>query len=118
MENASENTEPLREVLELVTNKWTAMILCSLKGGMKRYSELQQELPSISQKMLTQTLKNLERDGMVERKSYPVAPPKVEYSLTPLGRSLIEPLSGLLKWAEEHIQEVRQARENYQQVEK
>ena len=76
--------------------------------------ELEKSLPSISQKMLTQSLKELERDGIIMRTAYPVVPPKVDYTLTTLGESLILPLNGLLQWAEEHILEVEQARTDYQ----
>jgi DNA-binding HxlR family transcriptional regulator len=111
---SEENTDLLREVLQVVASKWTALILCRLKSGNKRYSELQKELPGISQKMLTQSLKDLERDGIVARMSYPIIPPRVDYSLTPLGGTLIEPLAGLLQWAEEHIEQVKLARANVQ----
>ena len=109
-----ENTELLREVLQVVASKWTALILCRLKSGNKRYSELQKELPGVSQKMLTQSLKELEHDGIVARTSYPIIPPRVEYSLTPLGETLIAPLAGLLLWAEEHLEEVKCARALHQ----
>lgn len=102
-----------RQVLELIADKWTAIIIYRLAQGTKRYSELQREISGISQKMLTQTLRGLERDGIVERKVYPVVPPKVEYSLTPLGETLIEPLCKLCEWAETHVSEVEAARTHY-----
>lgn len=102
-----------RQVLELIADKWTAIIIYRLAQGTKRYSELQREISGISQKMLTQTLRSLERDGIVERKVYPVVPPKVEYSLTPLGETLIEPLCKLCEWAETHVSEVEVARTHY-----
>jgi DNA-binding HxlR family transcriptional regulator len=71
-----------------------------------RFGQLQREVEGISQKMLTQTLRSLERDGLVERKVYPTVPLKVEYSLTPLGETLKEPLSAICKWSEEHLPEV------------
>ena len=74
--------------------------------GTLRYSALQREIGDISQKMLTQTLRSLERDGLVRRKVYPVATPKVEYTLTSLGRTLIEPLQGLCRWSEKHLPEL------------
>lgn len=102
-----------RQVLELIADKWTAIIIYRLAQGTKRYSEIQREISGISQKMLTQTLRGLERDGIVERKVYPVVPPKVEYSLTPLGETLIEPLCKLCEWAETHVSEVEAARTHY-----
>ena len=101
---------PAQQALERIANKWTAIVICALSKGTKRYSELQREIGGVSQKMLTQTLRNLERDGLVERKVYPVVPPKVEYSLTPLGVTLVKPLVALCKWAETHIQEIQAAR--------
>lgn len=104
---------PSRQVLALIANKWTAIIIYCLSQGTKRYSELQREISGISQKMLTQTLRSLERDGIVKRQVYAVVPPMVEYSLTPLGKTLIEPLCNLCEWAESHIPEVEAARQHY-----
>lgn len=108
-----DDSSPSRQVLALIANKWTAIIIYCLSQGKKRYSELQREINGISQKMLTQTLRSLERDGIVERKVYAVVPPMVEYSLTPLGETLIEPLCHLCQWAETHISEVEAARDRY-----
>lgn len=105
---------PSRQVLDLIADKWTAIIIYRLSQGTKRYSELQREINGISQKMLTQTLRRLERDGIVERKVYAVIPPMVEYSLTPLGQTLIEPLCKLCKWAETNIPEIEAARRRYE----
>ena len=99
-----------QQVLELIANKWSALVIYALAQGTKRYSELQREIGGVSQKMLTQTLRSLERDGLVERTVYPVVPPKVEYSLTPLGRTLIEPLRSICKWAETHLHQLLVAR--------
>jgi DNA-binding HxlR family transcriptional regulator len=104
---------PSRQVLDLIADKWTAIAIYRLSKGTKRYNQLQKEIGGISQKMLTQTLRSLERDGIVSRMVYPVIPPMVEYSLTPLGETLIEPLSQLCKWAENHISEVETARNSY-----
>ena len=101
-----------RRVLDLIADRWTALIICSLAGGAQRYSELHRKIGGVSQKMLTQTLRKLERDGLVERRVYPVVPPKVEYSLTPLGRTLTGPLRAICKWAEEHLPELERARAN------
>ncbi|MGH9470835.1 MAG: winged helix-turn-helix transcriptional regulator [Terriglobia bacterium] len=98
------------QVLELIANKWTALVICSLGPGPLRYTELRRQIGGVSQKMLTQTLRNLERDGLVSRKIYPVVPPKVEYSLTPLGRTLFGPLRAICRWSEEHLAELNAAR--------
>ena len=92
-----------RVVLSRIADKWTALIIHVLASGTRRYAELQREIGGISQKMLTQTLRSLERDGLVARKVHPVVPPKVEYALTPLGRTLIEPLNGICRWSEKHL---------------
>jgi DNA-binding HxlR family transcriptional regulator len=104
---------PTQQVLDTIANKWSVIVVYSLSFGTKRHSELQRQISGVSQKMLTQTLRNLERDGLVVRKVYPVVPPKVEYSLTPLGETLIEPLGTICKWAETHIDEMQAARERY-----
>jgi DNA-binding HxlR family transcriptional regulator len=98
---------PSRLVLDRIADKWTALIIQVLAHGTKRYAALQREIGGISQKMLTQTLRSLERDGLVQRKVYPVVPPKVEYALTPLGRTLIEPLHALCRWSEKHLPELQ-----------
>ncbi|MBA2622148.1 MAG: helix-turn-helix transcriptional regulator [Chthoniobacterales bacterium] len=97
---------PSRVVLDRIADKWTALVIQILASGTLRHSELQRRIGDISQKMLTQTLRSLERDGLVRRKVYPVASPKVEYTLTPLGRTLIEPLQGLCRWTEKHLTEL------------
>jgi DNA-binding HxlR family transcriptional regulator len=98
---------PSRLVLERIADKWTALIIQILSKGTMRYSALQQQIGGISQKMLTQTLRSLERDGLVQRKVYPVVPPRVEYSLTRLGRTLIQPLRALCRWSEKHLPELQ-----------
>ena len=97
---------PSRLLLERIADKWTALIIQILARGTLRYSELQRQIGEISQKMLTQTLRSLERDGLVRRKVHPDASPKVEYTLTPLGRTLIDPLQGLCRWTEKHLPEL------------
>jgi DNA-binding HxlR family transcriptional regulator len=97
---------PSRLVLDRIADKWTALIIQVLAHGTQRYAGLQREIGGISQKMLTQTLRSLERDGLVRRTVHPVVPPKVEYSLTRLGRTLIEPLNGLCRWSEKHLAEL------------
>src|SRR5216110_1590998 len=98
---------PSRLVLDRIADKWTALIIQLLSKRTMRYAELQREIGGISQKILTQTLRSLERDGLVDRKVYPVVPPKVEYSLSKLGRTLIEPLRGLCRWSEKHLAELQ-----------
>jgi len=98
---------PSRLVLDRIADKWTALIIQILARGTMRYAALQREIGGISQKMLTQTLRSLERDGLVQRTVHPVVPPKVEYSLTRLGRTLIEPLHTLCRWSEKHLAELQ-----------
>jgi DNA-binding HxlR family transcriptional regulator len=98
---------PSRLVLDRIADKWTALIIQILARGTMRYAMLQREIGGISQKMLTQTLRSLERDGLVQRTVHPVVPPKVEYSLTRLGRTLIEPLHTLCRWSEKHLAELQ-----------
>jgi len=102
-----------QQVLGLIANKWTTLVIYALAQGTRRYSELQREIGGVSQKMLTQTLRNLERDGLVQRRLYPVIPPKVEYSLTPLGRTLIDPLRAICRWAEQHLHKLQAARASH-----
>ena len=103
-----------REVLSLMAEKWTILVLSALVYGVKRHGELKREIQGISQKMLTQTLRSLERDGLVERKAYPTTPPRVEYTLTPLGATFGELLKGVCAWAEEHYDQILLAREQYE----
>ena len=98
---------PSRLVLDRIADKWTALVIQILASGTMRYAELQRAIGGISQKMLTQTLRSLERDGLVQRTVHPVVPPKVEYSLTRLGRTLIEPLHALCRWSEKHLTELQ-----------
>src|SRR5467141_5263393 len=98
---------PSRLVLDRIADKWTALIIQILARGTMRYATVQREIGGISQKMLTQTLRSLERDGLVQRTVHPVVPPKVEYALTRLGRTLIEPLHGLCRWSEKHLAELQ-----------
>ncbi len=102
-----------QQVLGLIANKWTTLVIYALAEGTKRYSELQRGIGGVSQKMLTQTLRSLERDGLVQRHMYPVVPPKVEYSLTPLGRTLIDPLRAICRWAEQHLHKLQAARASH-----
>jgi DNA-binding HxlR family transcriptional regulator len=105
-----DQTSDVRQVLDLIADKWTALVILSLSRNKRRYGELHREIGGVSQKMLTQTLRNLENSGLVHRKVYPVVPPMVEYSLTPLGETLVTPLKTLCNWASEHFYEVELAR--------
>src|SRR5262245_543475 len=101
---------PSRQVLERIGEKWTALVIRVLADGTHRYSDLQRRVGGVSQKMLTQTLRGLERGGLIARHVFPVVPPRVEYSLTPLGRTLIEPLDAICRWAERHLPQMLEAR--------
>ncbi len=101
---------PSRQVLDRVAGKWTALVIRALADGTRRFGALERLIDGISQKMLTQTLRDLERDGLVQRIVRPVVPPHVDYRLTPLGRSLRVPLEALCAWAEGHIAEIEAAR--------
>jgi DNA-binding HxlR family transcriptional regulator len=94
-------------VVGLLADKWTIPVVRSLAKGTKRTGELKRELSGVSQKMLTQTLRNLVEHGLVARTVYPVVPPRVEYSLTALGLSMNEPLSQMCRWTEQHREALR-----------
>ena len=99
----------LRAVLDRIRNKWTLLIVATLDQGRLRFTDLHRQIPGISQRMLTLTLRNLERDGLVSRTTYAEVPPRVEYALTPTGQSLIPPALALAGWATEHIAEIEAA---------
>ena len=105
---------PSRDLLDRIGDKWTVLVLGELaKQGACRFTELRKRLSGVSEKMLTQTLRALERDGLVHRMVYPAVPVRVEYTLTPLGQTLREPLKTLTEWSVRHIDEVLTAREEY-----
>jgi DNA-binding HxlR family transcriptional regulator len=104
---------PTRHALDRIADKYTVLVIIYLQEGPKRFSELQRIITGISQKVLTQTLRSLERDGLLTRTVYPEVPPRVEYALTPLGVTLIEPLAALRVWAEGHIEAVTVAQTEY-----
>ncbi len=106
-------TCPSRTSLAKIANKWTAMIVIALTDGPQRFGVIRQEVGGISGKVLADTLRDLERDGILTRTSYDEMPPRVEYELTPLGHTLREPLTALGRWAEHHIEEVLSARDSY-----
>ena len=102
-----------RQMLDLLAEKWTTLVLYALAFGVKRHGELKREIQGISQKMLTRTLRNLERDGLVKRTVYHVVPPRVEYALTPLGETFSQLLKDICMWAETHYAEIEDARAGY-----
>ncbi len=104
---------PTRMVLDRIADKWTVLIVGALDGRKKRFGELRREVGGVSQKMLTQTLRGLERDGIVTRTVYASVPPRVEYSLTDLGRTLVGILEGIRAWSEKNIDQVLQARSEF-----
>ena len=105
--------EEIRCFLDQIAEKWTLRVMELLENGPKRFSSLRREMNGISQKMLTQTLRELERNGFVKRKVYPEVPPRVDYTLTPLGRSLSEPLAVIRRWLGDHADEITDARVSY-----
>jgi len=115
--NAYQAACPTRLMLNRIADKWTVLVLGLLENEAKRFSTLQREIGGISQKMLTQTLRGLERDGLVARTVYPEVPPRVEYTMTPLGSTLVGLLAALRVWSETHMDEVLQAQRDYDQAE-
>ncbi len=103
----------MREVLNRVGDKWSVLIVGLLGDGSKRFSELRREIDGISQRMLTLTLRGLERDGLVIRTVFPTVPPRVDYELTALGRTLIDPLNALAAWSNRHRTAIQEAREKF-----
>lgn len=104
---------PVRDVLDQLADKWSVLILTTLADRPYRFGELKREIGDISQRMLTQTLRDLQSDGMIERQVFPTTPPSVEYSLSPLGRSFLVPLSALVDWALSNHGAIREAREEF-----
>jgi DNA-binding HxlR family transcriptional regulator len=104
---------PSRRLLDLIADKWTLLVVHLLIGGPRRNGELLRAIDGVSQKMLTQTLRELERNGLVRRVDYGEIPPRVDYSLTELGRSLSAPVKALDRWVEEHFHEVEAARQAF-----
>src|SRR4051794_34539216 len=104
---------PSRQLLDRLTDKWATLVLVALSDGEQRYSEIARTIAGVSQKMLTQTLRNLERDGIVVRSITPAVPVRVSYRLTPLGRSLLPVVRGIKAWAEQNMPAVQAARRRY-----
>ena len=109
---------PVRDVLDRIGDRWSLLTLATLSSGTMRFTVLKRAVGDISQRMLAQTLRTLVQDGLVSRKVYPSIPPKVEYTLTPLGESLLEKLDPLYQWAADHHAEVKAARAAYVPPEK
>lgn len=101
---------PSRQILDRIGDTWTVLIVLELNNGSRRFGELAKLIEGVSQKMLTQTLRGLERDGMVARTVHASVPPRVDYELTDLGRSMMGPIQALESWAKDHIEEVIEAR--------
>ena len=104
---------PVRNVLNRIGDKWTLLALVALASRPRRFSELHRAIPDISKRMLTQTLRELERDGLADRQVFPTKPPKVQYSLSPLGLSVLKPLAALVGWADESYAAIRDARQRF-----
>jgi DNA-binding HxlR family transcriptional regulator len=104
---------PVRNVLDVIGDKWSTLILMSLAGKPRRFNDVHRAMPDISKRMLTQTLRTLERDGLVTRHVFPTKPPSVEYRLSPLGHSVLMPLGGLIEWAEARFDQIVEARSRF-----
>lgn len=104
---------PVRGVIDRVGDKWSVLLLLELSRGPRRFMVLRRALPDISQRMLTKSLRQLERDGLVSRTVLPTKPPRVDYALTPLGHSLFDALGVLVRWADGHHAEIRRARQDF-----
>jgi DNA-binding HxlR family transcriptional regulator len=108
--HVTERCRPVTEILQLIGDKWTVLVVRSLHEGPMRFSEIRRDIPAVSQRMLTLTLRNLERNGLVKRTVTPSIPPRVDYELTRLGRSLEVPLTGLGQWAADNAAALDAAR--------
>jgi DNA-binding HxlR family transcriptional regulator len=104
---------PTRQVINRVGDRWSLLVLYALEDGTLRFQQLRRAVGGVSQKMLTQTLRTLERDGLVTRTVYASVPPKVEYSLTQLGTDLSEPVAAIRAWAYRHMDQIERAREDF-----
>lgn len=112
-------TEPCRrisDILSRIGDKWSLLVIRQLGGGPMRFSEIKRSLGSISQKMLTATLRGLERDGFVTRTVFPTVPPRVDYELTSLGRDLLEPVKGLADWALKNAERIERSRKRFDEA--
>jgi len=101
---------PIRGVLDRIGDKWSVLIILTLAEQERRFGALRREIPDISQRMLTQTLRDLQRDGLISRHVFPTNPPSVEYRLTSLGKSLLAPMAGLVQWSDANHAAIKKAR--------
>lgn len=108
-----DNGSAIRGILDRIANKWTLLVVATLEHEALRFTELQQRIPGISQRMLTRTVRHLERDGLVAREVFAEVPPRVEYTLTDTGRTLIAPSVALAEWAVEHNPEIERSQTSY-----
>jgi DNA-binding HxlR family transcriptional regulator len=113
-----DQTNTSRKTLDLIADKWVILVLFALRNGTRRFAQMHRDIGGITQKMLIQTLRNLERDGLVSRKVYPVVPPKVEYRLSPLGDSLAPVLNAIVDWSHGNLEKVHAARAAYEKKHK
>lgn len=113
---ADGRTCPVRDVLDRLGDKWSTLLLVTLAQGAQRFNALARAVPDISRRMLTETLRHLERDGLIWREVTPSTPPAVAYGLTPLGFSLMPPLGALIEWAEHHQSKIAVARERFDKL--
>ena len=116
MTSCVQTIELVRDVLARVGDKWTLLTITVLASGPLRFTALHEQVAGISQRMLSQTLRALTRDGLVTRTAYPEVPPRVEYALTPLGRSLGEAVDGLVNWVRDHQDDIVRNRDDFDQV--
>ena len=110
--------QTISSLLQRIGDKWSVLVVSTLGAGPKRFNELRREIPSVSQRMLTLTLRNLERDGLVSRTVTPSIPPRVDYELTPLGRSLEGPIGQLQQWALDNVGAIHAAQSHSDEVHK
>lgn len=106
---------PSRQVLDAISDKWVTLVLTALADGPQRYTDLSRRIAGVSQKMLTQTLRRLERDGLLTRTITPAVPVRVDYQLTSLGETILPVVAAIKQWSEAHIDEIHAARANYEQ---
>lgn len=113
LRNGEEATRRAREVLDRIGDKWSLEVIHCLQNGSTRFMELKRSVDGISQRMLTVTLRGLERDGLVRRTVYAVVPPRVDYELTALGETLLAKVCGLVAWTDDHLDDIARARKDY-----
>jgi DNA-binding HxlR family transcriptional regulator len=114
--NFTEDCDRVAEILRRVGEKWSVLVVVLLEVGPRRFNDLKRSIPGISQRMLTLTLRSLERDGLVERTVTPSIPPHVSYGLTELGRSLCVPVRALCEWAEDNVAVIESARKRFEKI--